>query len=286
MLTFSLRQNSKFLHQLDNKSMQYKKSILNLILLLIICFISSEINAQKGNLEAHLIFSPLGRAVKGNKFKTSGDNFMTVRNFEQNIYEIGGGIRFYHKKNFGYEFRTALKNYQFSYTFDAPLDVPFPRTLYTSVVDIDLNLLGFEFGLFYRYRKFTTKFDIEFNHPYRIEGIGPKRLPYDKNTPPILTNYGSEGVLPNIIVTETFSIADESYAYIIPKLTMEYSISKRLDLYSSCKFKLHAQTPFHTFDANYRDEENTPESQIIKVYENFLSFHIGMRYNLQLLKRD
>jgi len=274
--------------------MEYKKSIFNLILLLIICFSSSEINAQKGNLEAHLIFSPIGTAVKGNKFRTSGDNFMTIRNFEQNIYEIGGGIRFYHKKNFGYEFRTALKNYHFSYALESPaLELPFHTPLYTSVIDIDLNLLGLEFGLFYQYQKFTTKLDIEFNHPYRIEGIGPKRHPYDENSPRILTNLTREYyetldiLIAGIFVEEKFSMINEMYAYVMPKLTVEYSINKHFDLYSSCKFKLHSQHAFHTFAASYIDGvKGTSESQIIKVYENFLSFHIGMRYNLQLLKRD
>jgi len=269
--------------------MQYKNSILPLILLLILCLYSSAIKAQKGNLEAHIILSPLGTAVKGNKFKSSGDNFMTVRNFEQNIHEIGGGIRFYHKKNFGYEFRTSLKNYQFSYALESPIfETSFLNTpLYTSVIDVDLNLLGLEFGLFYQYQALTVKFDIEFNHPYRIEGNGPTRIPYDENSPRIVTNVGRGHELAGIGVTEEFSIVDEMYAYVIPKLTVEYRIHKYFDLYGSCKFKLHDQTPFHTFDANYTDRvENTSESQLIEVYENFLSFHIGMRYNLKLLKRE
>lgn len=269
--------------------MQYKKLVLLFILLLLNCLYSSIVKAQKGNWEAHLILSPLGTALKGNKFKSSGDNFMTIRNFEQNIYEVGGGIRFYHKKNFGYEFRTALKNYQFSYTLESPIfETSFLNTpIYTSVIDIDLNLLGLEFGLFYQYKTFTAKLDIEFNHPYRIEGNGPTRIPYDENSPRIVTNVGRGHELADIGVTEKFSIVDEMYAYVIPKLTVEYRLNKYLDLYSSCKFKLHDQTPFHTFDANYRDRiENTYESQFIEVYENFLSFHIGMRYNLKLFKRE
>lgn len=269
--------------------MQYKKPRFSLILLLMICFGTSEINAQKGDLEAHLILSPLGTAVKGNKFKSSGDDFMTIKNHEQNIYEIGAGIRYYHKKNFGYEFRTSLRNYQFSYALDSPmLEYPLPTPLYTSVIDIDLNFFGLEFGMFYKYRAFTAKLDIEFNHPYRIEGIGPKRLPYDEDSPRILTNLhrGHVGIA-EIFVVEKLSVTDEMYGYVIPKLTIEYSISEHFDLYSSCKFKLNSKHDFHTFSAIYADVINdTYETQTIKVYDNFLSFHVGLRYNLKLLKRN
>ena len=270
--------------------------LVNTLLLLFTCTIIF----SQTRWEAYTFAAPINLSIEGNRIKNEGANIGELTTFYENTHEFGIGIRLYHKKNFGYELGSSLKNYKFNHSFEIPSTGLINRLTYSSRLGIDVAAYGIRTGVFYKYRKLTGKLLIEFNQPYRITGKVPRNIDYDieNNSVTVTTiNHlidndgmqvlnGEFDVVGSILTVERFSMADDAVFYTMPELVLEYKINNNFDIYTGFKSRWYSKSKFHKIETvltNYID--GTEQTQLIEMHHNFFFFSIGLRGNIQFGKK-
>jgi len=266
----------------------FKILIISVLLSLFVCTMTF----SQTRWEAYTFAAPINLSIDGNRIKNEDANIGKLTTFHENTYEVGLGIRFYHKKNFGYELGGSLKNYKIKHIFEIPGIEPADRLTYSSRIDIDMGLYGIRTGIFYKYKKLTGKLLIELNQPYKITGIGPRNNDYNIDDQFIMTtnfiyrqNEDFE-LEKRTLIVEHFSMADDAVFYTIPELVLEYKISKHFDIYTGFKSRWYSKKRFHKIETVLTDYvEDTEQTQLIEMHHNFFFFSIGLRGSIQFGKK-